>query len=197
VIVGGGKVAERKSLSLLRAGAEVTVISPRITRKLEVLTEKGMIRLVRRSYRRCDIRSAFVIIAATDSEKTNRKVAAHAAADNVLVNVVDKPSLCNFIVPSVLRQGALTIAVSTGGVSPAMARSIRKELKAHYDTRYSAYLRLLKGIRARVMEKIPEKGKRERILKVIASEDLIGILVRDGFMAAKKEAYRRLRESGL
>jgi precorrin-2 dehydrogenase/sirohydrochlorin ferrochelatase len=196
VIVGGGRVAERKCAPLIRAGADVTVISPGITRRLQAFGRKGVIRHIARSYRKGDISSAFVLIVATDSEETNRKVAADAAAGNILLNVVDNPRLCNFIAPSVLRQGPLTIAVSTGGVSPAMARTIRRELEERYDSRFSMYLRFLKGIRTRAMREIPLKGKRERFLKGLASQELTAILVRKGFEAAREKVLCRLKKLG-
>lgn len=190
-------MAERKCAPLISAGAEVTVISPGITRRLEAHKEKGLIRHIRRSYRKGDIDSAFAVIVATDSEETNRRVAADAAAGKVLLNVVDNPSLCNFIVPSILRRGPLTIAVSTGGVSPAMARAIRRELEGRYGSHFSEYLRFLKAIRMRAIKGIREKGERERFLKGLASEELVGILVRKGFEAAKQEALYRLKKLNL
>jgi precorrin-2 dehydrogenase/sirohydrochlorin ferrochelatase len=194
VIIGGGRVAERKCATLISAGAEVTVISPRVTRRLDAYKEKGVIRHIGRAYRKGDISSAFAVVVATDSEEANRKVVADAAAGNVLLNVVDNPSLCNFIAPSVLRKGPLTIAVSTGGVSPAMARTIRRELEGRYGSRFSMYLRFLRGIRMKAMKGVPGKGKRERFLKGLASEDMVGILVRKGFEAARKEALCRLKK---
>ncbi len=183
-------MAERKCEPLVRAGARVTVISPRITMRLGSLSKEGEILHLRRSYRKGDLNSAFLVIVATDSEETNRKVAADAGTGNVLLNVADNPSLCNFTMPSVLRRGRLTIAVSTGGVSPAMARTIRRELASRFGSRFSAYLRFLKGVRMRAMREIPEKKKRERFLKGLASEEMIGILESEGVTAAKREANR-------
>jgi precorrin-2 dehydrogenase/sirohydrochlorin ferrochelatase len=187
VIVGGGKVAERKCSSLIRAGARVTVISPEITEGLRTYRDKDLIRHVKRQYRTGDIASAFAVIVATDSEETNKKVAADAPR-NALLNVVDTPSLCTFITPSVLVRGPLTIAVSTGGVSPAMARTIRKGLGAHYGSEVPKYLRFLKGVRLVAVKKIQDRGRRERVLKELASERMMRILVQEGFQAARKEA---------
>ena len=91
----------------------------------------------------------------------------------------------------------MPIAVSTGGVSPAMAGTIRRELAVRYGSRFSRYLRFLGVIRMRAMRGIPEKRKRERFLKGLASEDLIGILVGKGFEAARKEVRCRLKELGV
>ncbi|HXX81898.1 MAG TPA: bifunctional precorrin-2 dehydrogenase/sirohydrochlorin ferrochelatase [Thermodesulfovibrionales bacterium] len=188
VVIGGGRVAERKCLALIRAGARVVVISPQLTHRLESLKRKGLIRQIARHYRRGDMRSAFVAIAATDSREINLKVVADAAKHRVLLNVVDNPPLCNFIVPSVLRRGPLTIAISTGGVSPAMARTIRKNLEGLYGTELSKYLRLLNTIRTKAMQDIPDKRKRAALLKGLASQEIVRMLFRKGFRQTKRAA---------
>src|SRR3989337_4068042 len=132
VIVGGGKVAERKCASLIKTDAEITLIAPEITKKLKGYKDKGLIKHIERTYRKGDIRSAFIVISATDSSETNERVARDAKSLHKLTNIVDTPDLCNFIVPSVFRRGTLSIAVSTGGVSPAFAKAIRNELEQIY-----------------------------------------------------------------
>lgn len=169
VIVGGGKVAERKCSALLRSHARITVISPMLTCRLEHYAEKRLIKHSRRAYQSRDIKSAFIVIAATDSEEINSKISADAARLNKLINVVDDPDLCNFIVPSVLNRGLLTIAVSTGGASPALAKAIKKELEGLYGPEFSKLLRILKGIRSRAMKEIPDRKEREKFLKDIGS----------------------------
>lgn len=146
---------------------------------------------VRRNYRKGDIRSAFAVIVATDSEETNRQVATDAARARVLLNVVDNPSLCNFIAPAVVKRGPLTIAISTGGVSPAMARTIRRELERMYGAEFSGYLRFMKGMRKRALREMNDKAERERFLKGLASDTMIAILRRQGFRKAKKTALKR------
>lgn len=193
VIIGGGKVAERKCSSLVRAGARVTVISPEITERLQKYRSKGLIRHLKRHYRKGDLPSVFAVIAATDSEETNRKIAADMPR-NGLLNVVDTPSLCTFITPSVLVRGPLTIAVSTGGVSPAMARTIRKGLETRYGNEVSKYLRHLKGLRLKVMKKIQDRETRERVFKELASDRMMKILAEDGFRAARTEALTLLKK---
>lgn len=169
LIVGGGRVAERKCLALIRSHASITVISPRLTRRLEKYEEKGLIKHSRRAYQSRDIKPAFIVIAATDSDEINRKISADAARLNKLINVVDNPALCNFIVPSVLNRGPLTIAVSTGGSSPALAKAIKKELEGLYGPEFSKLLRILRGIRSRAMKEISDKKEREKFLKEIGS----------------------------
>lgn len=194
IIIGGGKIAERKCSTLLGAGAEVTVISPEITGRLENYRKKGLIKHICRQYRSGDIKTAFIVISATGSEKTNRKAAADAAGRGVLLNVVDNPLLCNFIAPSILRRGPLTIAISTGGVSPAMAATIRRELEGLYGTDISRYLKFLRDIRTKAMKKIRDKTKRERFLKGLASRKMMKILIHEGFREAKKAALISCRK---
>src|SRR3990170_7997925 len=169
VVVGGGRVAERKCSTLIKTGARITVISPNITKRLAGYREKGLIRHIPRGYRSGDIKTAFIVISATDSGETNQKVAKEVLAAGKLLNVVDVPSLCNFIVPSVLRRRLLTIAISTGGASPAMAKTIRKELQKLYGPEYSIYLNRLRDVRLKVIKEIPDKREREKFLKGLAA----------------------------
>ncbi len=190
VIIGGGKVAERKCMPLLRAGAKVRIISPEITSFLRRQRAKGILEHIDRNYRTGDIKTAFLVVVATDSAKINRKIVADAESGGVLLNVVDNPSMCNFIVPSVLRRGHLTIAVSTGGVSPAMARTIRKGLEQLYGPEFSKYLGFLRGIRRNIMVEIQDKRRRGRLLKELASDDILRALMDKRFQAARKAALR-------
>ncbi|MCX5717290.1 MAG: bifunctional precorrin-2 dehydrogenase/sirohydrochlorin ferrochelatase [Nitrospirae bacterium] len=167
IVVGGGKVAERKALPLLRAGAEVTIISPECTARLKKENLRGHIQYVPRRYKKGDLENAFLVIAATDSNETNRKISEDATC---LVNIVDMPLLCNFIVPSVVRQGLLTIAVSTSGISPSLARTIRKELEGLYGREFSKHLNHIKQMRAKALREIKDKKKRKRFLKDLAAE---------------------------
>lgn len=184
VIVGGGRVAERKTLALLKAGASVTVVSPDITKPLQRLKRKGLITHIKREYRKRDIKDAFIVIAATSSTETNLKV--NTDARN-LVNVVDTPSLCNFIVPSIVKCGHLTIAISTEGHSPAVAKAIRKELEKLYGREFGRYLKFLRTIRKKAMKKIKDKRKRKRFLMELASQGIFNILRSKGFKSASEK----------
>jgi precorrin-2 dehydrogenase/sirohydrochlorin ferrochelatase len=177
VVIGGGKVAERKILALLMAGANITVISPEITKRIEKEKLKGSIKHIPRLYKKGDTKKAFLVIAATSSQDINKKVSAEAPC---LVNVVDSPSLCNFIVPSVIQRGPLTIAISTSGISPALSKSIRKELEKLYGPEFADYLRLLKRIREKAMKEIYDKKKRTKFLKILVSEEMIKMLREKG-----------------
>jgi precorrin-2 dehydrogenase/sirohydrochlorin ferrochelatase len=190
VVVGGGKVAERKVSALLKAGADVMVVAPSLTPGLQKELSRKRIRHLPRGYKRGDLRGAFLTIAATDSPETNRRVSRDAPA---LVNVVDVPAECNFIAPAVVRRGPLLLAISTSGTSPAFARTLRKELEKSYGPDLSEYLKFVKKVRARAMTAIPEKGKREAFLKGLASEEVLKALRVRGVRAVKEIVLDRLK----
>lgn len=196
IIIGGGKVAERKCLALLKSKARVAIISPGITRRLAAYREKGLITHIKRGYRHGDIKSAHLVIAATDSEETNRKVAKEASGRGTLLNIADAPSLCNFIVPSVVRKGHLVISVSTGGASPAAAKAIKTELKRLYGHDFSQYLMFLKNIRPLIMKKEQNKKKRTILLEKLGSAKMLNMLRKKGFKGAKKAAVNYIDNAG-
>lgn len=178
VVVGGGRVAERKVRLLISAGAFVTLISPDITRNLDRLRERGMLAHIKRNYRTGDLKNAFIVIAGTSSAEINTKVAGDARH---LVNVIDAPSEGNYIVPSFVKQGPLTIAISTEGASPALSKAIRKELEEHYTRDFALYLRFIERVRRKAIEGIKDSKKRERFLKSLASNKILYDLRNRGF----------------
>ena len=133
VVIGGGRVAQRKVEVLLGCGAEVDVISPEVTETLAVWEREGRLRVQRREFRSGDTSGVWLVIAACGQEAVNRQVFAEAARGGIVCNVVDVPELCSFQVPAVVQRGAMQIAISTGGVSPALAKRIRKELEGELE----------------------------------------------------------------
>lgn len=129
VVIGGGEVAERKVQTLLESGAVVTIISPQCTPSIQALADGGEIQLRLREYADGDLVGVFLAIAATNQVHVNRAIVAEAAREKVVLNVVDEPSLCTFIAPSIVNRGEVTVAVSTGGSSPALARKLREALE--------------------------------------------------------------------
>jgi precorrin-2 dehydrogenase / sirohydrochlorin ferrochelatase len=129
LVVGGGPVAEGKVHGLLAAGAEVVVVSPRLTPALDALVAEGRIAHEPRPYRAGDLAGVALAFVASDDPHVTEAVASEGRRRGVWVNAADDPAHCDFILPSVLRRGALTVAVSTGGVSPAMARAVRERLE--------------------------------------------------------------------
>ncbi len=150
VVVGGGQVALRKVKVLLEHGADVKVISPDLCPELVQLAGSGEIRSLNREYRTGDLAGAFVAIAATDNIDINRQVVAEARSKAVLINVVDDAENSDFIVPSYLRRGPVTIAVSTAGKSPALARKIRSTLEKELGDEYALLALLINEVRAEV-----------------------------------------------
>ncbi|MFB3887821.1 MAG: bifunctional precorrin-2 dehydrogenase/sirohydrochlorin ferrochelatase [Thermodesulfobacteriota bacterium] len=153
VVIGGGKVALRKIKMLLECRADVSVISPRVHRDIAKLSSQGAIRLIQRDYAVGDLKGAVIAFACTDLEDINRKVAGEANRSRVLVNVVDDSELSDLIVPSFFRRGNLTVAVSTSGVSPALARKIRTELQENFGKEYGSLLSLIGEVRSALKEK--------------------------------------------
>lgn len=130
VIFGGGVVAEGKIPSLLEAGACVTVISPEAAQEIQEAARRGQLEWQAREYQPGDLQGAFLGIAATNVRRVNQEIFLEAGRLGVLLNVVDDPPLCTFIAPSIVRRGQVTLAISTGGASPALARKLREELSA-------------------------------------------------------------------
>ena len=148
VVIGGGNIGEEKVLKLLDCDAKVLVISPDVTDGVGGLVDSESVDWIQREYQPGDLKGAFIAIAATDDNKVNRQIAEEAEQRNVLLNVVDVTHLCTFIAPSVVRRGDVTIAVSTGGASPALARKFREELSGSRILEYADLAPLLSEARA-------------------------------------------------
>lgn len=172
LVVGGGRVAERKVALLLECGAEVTVVSPVATPKIADLAARGAIRLARRTAQPADFEGAFLAFAATDDGQVNQSVARAARNAGGLVNVVDAPEACDFHVPSVVRRGDLTIAIATGGGSPALAKRLRQRLEATIGSEYEAFLDALRDLRARAQQVIADPTQRQALFRRAVDSDL-------------------------
>ena len=153
VVIGGGDMGEEKALKLLECGAKVIVISPSVTSKVEELENEGRLTWTQRQYRPGDLERAFIAIAATDDDAMNREIAREAEERNVLLNVVDVTHLCTFIAPSVARRGEVTVATSTGGASPALARTFRKKIEHSRILEYADLAPLLSDARAHLKQR--------------------------------------------
>jgi precorrin-2 dehydrogenase len=129
LVVGGGGVGTRKVKTLVECGAKVTVVSPGVSSQLLELVNNGLIVLEKRSYKETDLDGMFLVIGTTDSEKLNRQISMDAEKLNMLCNIADRPEVCNFILPSIVNRGDLTISISTSGKSPALAKKLRIELE--------------------------------------------------------------------
>ena len=192
VVVGAGEVAQRKVRMLLDCGAKVTVISPTVGRGVSQLAKAGFVDLQRRAYRTGDLKNASVVISATNRRWINQAVEREARRRGILVNVVDDPDRSDFIVPSFFRRGGLTIAVSTSGRSPALARRIRMKLEADFGAEYVSLLNLVEGIRSQ-LRKGRVKVEAGTWQKALDLDRLVGLL-RDGREEeVKKMLLRKLK----
>ena len=172
VVVGGGRVAERKVQGLLSCSAQVTVISPEMTEELLRLHSEGRIQWLNREYIRGDLVKAFLVIAATDNEETQKLVYEEAVTCNLLLNVADVPQRCNFILPATVRRGDLLISVSTSGKSPALARKLRMELEKRYGSEYRVLVNILGAIRPEILAAGLSQPENENQFKKLLHDDM-------------------------
>ena len=148
LVIGGGAVAERKITGLLDAGAVVVVISPDVTENIARWATEKSIDLTKRRYRAGDMAGYELAFITTNDAAVNATAYHEGRERGVWVNTADDPAHCDFILPSVLRRGDLTVAVSTGGGSPALARTIREELGIHFTPEYEQLAKLAAEARA-------------------------------------------------
>ena len=172
VVVGGGGVAARKVESLVEAGAHVSVVSPSLSPAMETIVAGALVTHVARNYQRGDIRGCVLVYAATDDQKLHRELAAEAGALGIPINVVDVPELCTFIAPAVVKRGALQIAISTGGASPAFAARLRRNLEDQFGDEYARTLEVLGAARCRLHACEIDPVVRMRRLKDLANSTL-------------------------
>jgi len=194
VVVGGGKVAERKIETLLHCSAVVHVVSRDLTDTLSGYAEEGKITYLGNAFLDSQLDGAFMVIAATDDAELNRRVSLAAKRQNLLVNAVDQPEDCNFIVPSILQRGDLIIAVSTSGKSPALARRIRQELEATFGEEYKSLLVMMGRLRKEVLSlRLSSEENKAFFQKLVESDLLTAIEKRDwdDVAAILSEAFGR------
>jgi precorrin-2 dehydrogenase/sirohydrochlorin ferrochelatase len=171
-VIGGGEVAAGKVESLLEAGAHVTVVSPRLSPSLQAIVARGLVTHIARDYARGDIRGCVLVHAATDDPKLHRELAAEARVLGIPINVVDVPELCTFIAPAVVKRGALQIAISTAGASPAFAARLKSALEQQFGTEYAVTLEVLRAARRRLHAEEIDPADRMRRLKDLANSAL-------------------------
>ena len=176
VVIGGGKIAEGKVDGLLAANARVTVISPKLTTHLRAYADAGEITCIPRRYLPGDLKGAFMVICATDQHEINHQVWLEASADHQLVNVVDDTPRCNFIAPSILRQGDLTIAISTAGNAPALAVRLKERLQREIGPQYAHFLRLAGKLRQPLAQHISDFETRKALWYQLVDSNILELL---------------------
>src|SRR5262245_30096570 len=190
VVVGGGAVAERKVESLLGTEASIKVISPEVTSRLEALAKSGQIQLQSRTYAAGDCAGAALVFSATDDESVSRAVFDEATAVGALVNTADKPVLCDFLMPAVVRRGDIAVAVSTGGTSPGLAAQLRDKIATLIGPEYAQLAELLAEVRPEIQRRISGEEQRKALHYRILNSDIIERLRLNDHEGAE----RRLRE---
>lgn len=179
LVVGGGAVAKRKVTSLLKFNARVVVVAPEISADIESLTTNKNLTIIKEPFDSSHMDDAVLAIGATNSREVN--LAVYDTADNkkIPVNIVDQPELCTFTVPSLVQRGALSIAISTSGKSPAVAKSVRKLLESEFGDEWGEYLEIMGEARKIVLKTETEQKKREDMFNQIVKADLLK-MIREG-----------------
>ncbi len=171
VVVGAGKIAAAKAAGLVTSGARVVVIGPRADDWIQSQARAGKLIWRRRRFAAADVEHAFLVVAATSSNATNKTVFQVCVERGVLCNVVDDPEHCDFFYPAVVRRGPLLIAISTSGRSPALARRLRIELERQFGSEYRAWVEQVGEMRQELRGRNLSAAERRRLLGQIASQN--------------------------
>jgi precorrin-2 dehydrogenase/sirohydrochlorin ferrochelatase len=173
VVVGGGQVAQRKIETLLKYKAEVCVIAKELTPDLKMHLAADRIKWIGKEYDEQDLDGALLVIAATDDTLLNRRVSGDAKRKRILINAVDQPADCTFIVPSVLERGDLLIAVSTSGNSPMLAKKIRRRLEKQFGKEYEMFLNLMGRLRKEILAQGFSQDENRRIFQNLVESPIL------------------------
>lgn len=176
VVIGGGQEAERKVKGLLDSAATVTVISTDLTQQLQVWANKDLITWVPRAYEAGDLQSAFLVIATEVEPQTNARIWQEAQTVGALINVVDDPAHSTFIAGSIMRQGSLTMAISTSGCAPALAVRLRQQLEQEFGPEYAAFLDLMRELREPLAARYPDFQERRARWYALVDSDILALL---------------------
>lgn len=188
VIIGGGSVCARKAETMMKYGARVTVVSPEFTDEIERWAAEGRLAVKRKMYDHGDVEGANLVIASTDDQRVNEQIAADCRARRIPVNVVDVTPLCEFIVPAIIEKGSIQIAVSTGGKSPAVARTLKEDLQRLIGPEYAEANDVLGTLRDGAKSVLPTDVDRKRFFDGIIAAGFLNLL-RDG---KRREAYETI-----
>jgi len=191
LVVGGGEVAARKVGSLLAAGARVRVIAPGVCAEMSALLGSGSVSHEPRGYSEGDLAGGVLVFAATDDPEVNAAVYREAVGRGILVNVVDDPARCTFIVPSQVVRDGICIAISTHGQSPALARHLRERIEQAVPPAYGELARLLGRLRDEVKGAVHSGDERARRWEAVLESDVLGLIER-GRAAEAEQLARRI-----
>jgi siroheme synthase-like protein len=174
LVVGGGPVGTEKAQRLIASGARVRLVSPQITPQLDAMVASRAIdEFHRRGYETADLEGCFLVIAATSDAAANQRVWRDGESRAILVNVVDVPDLCNFIVPSIMRHGELAVAVSTGGASPVVARAVRRRIEATVGPEWGELVAMLRATREELKARYTTMPARAAAVEALLETDVL------------------------
>jgi siroheme synthase-like protein len=194
LIVGGGTVCARKAETMMRYGARVTIVSPEITDEIAAWEQAGVLAVCLKKYAEADLEGASMVIASTDDQCVNARVARDCRRRRIPVNVVDVTHLCEFIVPAIIEKGSIQIAVSTGGKSPAIARTLKEDLQQTIGPEYAEVNDLLGTLRKSAKQVLPTDIDRKRFFDGIIAAGILDLL-RQGRRREAFEAVARACEA--
>jgi siroheme synthase, N-terminal domain len=189
VVVGGGDVAERKVGRLLDFGASVVVVGKTLTPGLETMKKEGKINHIAADYDKAVIDDAFLVIGATDQDDVNAEISHDARGKGILVNIVDDPDKCDFVLPSLLRQGDLLVAISTGGKSPALAKKLRGDMEHIFGTEYQTLLEVMGQLREKLVAKGRSSDENRRMFESVVHSDILKHIRDESWDKVKKIIY--------
>ena len=179
LVVGAGTIAESKIVSLLEAGGRLRVVAPEATPQVRSWAQSNAIEWHQRPFEPHDLEGIFLVVAATSSKELHERIFEEATRRGVLCNIVDVPPLCDFYYPAVVQRGALQIAISTSGESPALAQRLRKQLEEHFGPEYEEWLAQLGEARDKVQSAGLDPEERKRLLHEDASEEAFETFLRN------------------
>jgi precorrin-2 dehydrogenase/sirohydrochlorin ferrochelatase len=179
LVVGGGRIGERKVGTLVGCGAKVTVIAPEATEHLKALASDRLIHVELRAYETSDQDGKFLVIGATNDEELNQRISRDAAKRGTLCNIVDRPEACTFVLPAIIQQGDLVIAISTSNKSPALAKRVRQTLEKEFGPEYTVLLNLMGAIRQRLLSEARSTEARQMMFERLLDEGLLEMIRED------------------
>ena len=196
LVVGGGKTAERKVSTLVRYGGKVVLVSPDATSSIRDHSNKKRIVWHRRSFKVSDLKGAFLVFSATGSEWLNSEIGREAKKRSIMVNLADNPEACDFISPSLVERGHLTVSISTDGLAPLLSKKIRKDLETYFGKEYRRYTELVAKVRQAVItENTLTAQEKKKKLQHLLSLPIISQLAQ-GKRVHYKDILKKLKVSG-
>ncbi len=173
LVIGGGAVGTRKVKTLLKCSAIVSVISETFSEAISTLADNSSVTLIQRDYTSSDLEDKFLVLCATDNTALNKRIADDAKAHGILCNIADQPDVSDFVLPSVVHRGDLTISVSTSGKSPAFSKKLRKDLEQMFGDEYAVFLELMGAIRQKLLAEKHAPDEHKHIFNSLIENGLL------------------------